>query len=373
MNKSTSIYLDLIRFTAAVTVFLVHANYDRFTGGMSVLWYFSHLGNDAVMVFFVLSGFVINYVSNTKEHNLTDYFTSRFARLYSVALPALFFTILSDTIGSRVSFIIYDGGWYETSNPALRIISSLLFINELWFYSIRPFSNGPFWSISYEFWYYVLFGISFYIKTRIKYVLIPLVCLFIGPKILILFPVWAMGAYAYKITSSKNIDERLGWTLFITSIVGYFAYRLGGGQRFLLEQTQLAIGESLYNNLSWSRRFTSCYIIGFFVSLNFIGFASVSHRLKGILTCLEKPIRYAASYTFILYLMHYPLLQLFSALTFDSTSQRTQPAIVIAGPLITIWMLGGVTEKQKGNYKKAISLIMLKFNSFLTNNPKTRN
>ncbi len=60
MNRPTSIYLDLIRFCAAAIVFIVHANYDRFTGGgLPLLWRLQDLGNDAVMVFFVLSGYML--------------------------------------------------------------------------------------------------------------------------------------------------------------------------------------------------------------------------------------------------------------------------------------------------------------------------
>ena len=64
MRPATSVYLDALRFLAAALVFVVHANYSQVTGGMPVLWRFAGLGNDAVMVFFVLSGFVIAYVAD---------------------------------------------------------------------------------------------------------------------------------------------------------------------------------------------------------------------------------------------------------------------------------------------------------------------
>src|ERR1700680_3766033 len=103
MPRSTSIYLDLVRFLAATTVFVAHANFDRFTGGLPFL---SRLGmdiaNDAVIVFFVLSGLVIAYVANTKENTLREFFLSRFARLWSVVVPALFLTVILDYVGSRI-------------------------------------------------------------------------------------------------------------------------------------------------------------------------------------------------------------------------------------------------------------------------------
>ena len=51
------------------------------------------------MVFFVLSGFVIAYVSEQKEHTLREYSISRLARLWSVAVPALILTIALDQLG----------------------------------------------------------------------------------------------------------------------------------------------------------------------------------------------------------------------------------------------------------------------------------
>lgn len=131
MNKPTSIYLDLIRFLAALTVFIVHANYDRFTGGLPFFRHVAGLGNDAVMVFFVLSGFVIAYVTSEKENTLRDYFASRFARLYSVAVPALVLTVALDWVGSQVNSSLYAGWWFQADYPVWRFVCNLFFVNEL--------------------------------------------------------------------------------------------------------------------------------------------------------------------------------------------------------------------------------------------------
>ena len=96
MNRETSIYLDLIRFTAAVFVFLTHASREQSSGGF--LWQLQ-FGREAVDVFFVLSGFVIAHVVETRERSALAYAVARAARLYSVALPALALTFLLDRIG----------------------------------------------------------------------------------------------------------------------------------------------------------------------------------------------------------------------------------------------------------------------------------
>src|SRR5712671_3594240 len=84
MRRELSTYLDLLRLTAAMAVFVSHLSWVRISGGF--LWQFQFLGHDAVMVFFVLSGFVIQYAAATKEKSLFDYQVARFARLYSVVI-----------------------------------------------------------------------------------------------------------------------------------------------------------------------------------------------------------------------------------------------------------------------------------------------
>ncbi len=86
MNKLTSIYLDLIRFTAALVVVLSHA--AGFTSLKIPI--ISGLGTEAVVVFFVLSGYVIAYVSNNKEKKLHCFFQKLELYVYTLCLFLLF-------------------------------------------------------------------------------------------------------------------------------------------------------------------------------------------------------------------------------------------------------------------------------------------
>jgi peptidoglycan/LPS O-acetylase OafA/YrhL len=87
MNRELSLYLDICRFCAAAMVFLGHVSDHQWSGGF--LWQIGGFGEDAVAVFFVLSGFVIGYVSDARENAASSYTASRLARLWSVAVPAL--------------------------------------------------------------------------------------------------------------------------------------------------------------------------------------------------------------------------------------------------------------------------------------------
>lgn len=349
MHRNLSIYLDLVRFLAALMVFVVHANYQRFTGGLPLFWHFKDLGNDAVMVFFVLSGFVIAYVAAEKEKTIEEYAASRFARLYSVVVPALILTMLLDAAGSYIEPSLYSGRWYEFDDPMARVLAGLTFSNELWFSYTRPFSNGPFWSLGYEAWYYVLFAAAHFLRGNVRWLSVTLICLLIGPKILLLLPVWLLGVWAYRCSAAATLSARQGAWLFFGSLAIYLAFRLEGGPDFLLDLSKEVFGtDFLYDKLSWSRKFLSSYVIGLCVAANFIGAVALAPRLPAVAGGLERLIRYAAGFTFALYLLHYPLLQFFAALTAAAGLEAYRTAIVALGPLSVVWILGGAIERQKG-------------------------
>src|ERR1700740_120911 len=86
MTPALSLYLDALRFGAAFTVLVSHYAAGRYSGGL--FWQVMPYGRIAVLLFFVLSGFVIAWITETRESSLEDYGLSRVARLYSVILPA---------------------------------------------------------------------------------------------------------------------------------------------------------------------------------------------------------------------------------------------------------------------------------------------
>jgi peptidoglycan/LPS O-acetylase OafA/YrhL len=68
MTSRLSLYLDALRFSAAFAVLLSHTG--RVSGGM--FWQVQPYGRTAVMVFFVLSGFVIAWVTEARERTVEE-------------------------------------------------------------------------------------------------------------------------------------------------------------------------------------------------------------------------------------------------------------------------------------------------------------
>lgn len=350
MNRTVSTYLDLVRFLAATMVFITHASYDRFTSGW--LNGLSGFGNDAVMVFFVLSGYVIAYVTDKKENNYKVYFLARFARLWSVVVPALVLTVTLDYIGSRIDYSVYAGWWFRPDDPFWRILANLFFVNELWFASIRPFSNGPFWSIGYEFWYYVAFAALIFGRSKWRWVLFVLCAVVMGPKILLLMPIWLIGVLTYEKSKNLQSSSVLGWLLILGSIAGYVAYRHFEINKYLLSETALVLGPDIVKDLVWSGDFIGNHVVGILVAAQFIGIIMVSRQLDSVLRILEKPIRFLASYTFSIYLLHYPLLHFFAAITENDPSNPFHQAFILIGTITCIFLVGTFTERKKASVRK---------------------
>ena len=365
MPRSTSIYLDLVRFLAATTVFIGHANFDEITGGLP---YLSGLNmataNDAVIVFFVLSGLVIAYVADTKENTLREFFLSRLARLWSVVVPALFLTVILDYAGSRIAPSLYDPEW--RNNPVLRFAANLFFVNELWFSTIRPFSNAPFWSIGYEFWYYVVFAAAFFVKRPASFGWLGLVALVMGPRILVLLPVWLLGVWVYYRTITRPVNAAMGWLLVLGSAVGYLLYVVLRGHEYLFEFTVRQFGMFEYivrklgigyanNFFGWSNHFLSNYLVGILVAAHFLGIAAIAPTIGKVLLPLETPIRAAAAYTFSIYLFHFPLLLFFAAMTLTVENASLRRAIILFGTIGSICVLGNMTEKRRSALKRTLT------------------
>lgn len=350
MNTTTSIYLDLIRFIAAVLVFTHHLAYERITG--TTLGQLGAFGEDGVMIFFVLSGYVIAYVSVEKEGTPREYFSSRIARLYSVVIPALVLTVVLDYCGRQLDSTLYEGRTND-SLPWLRALVSLSFTNQFWFSDIRYFSNVPYWSISFEFWYYVLFGVALFLKGARRWMMLGILAVFIGPPIVLLAPVWLLGVWVYRVNARGPVSVEAGWALFAGSVIMYFGYRYGGvGVQLTALSDAWLVPVLDPVQLHKARFFLHDYVVGLLVALHLIGANALAQTDSLRLHAFGQPIRVAASYTFSLYLLHYPILHFLAALAPWPAGDFRRTAVLIAGTICAVVLIGSVTEKKKHVWKR---------------------
>ncbi len=227
MTSTLSLYLDALRFGAALTVFVSHYSTGRISGGL--FWQFDG-GRTAVLVFFVLSGFVIAWVSDTRERSLEEYGLSRVARLYSVIIPALVLTAVLDSIGKAIDPTLYGPQWgHDMAHPVIDYALSTVFLGESWTIRVLPGFNVPYWSLNYEAWYYVLFAAAIFLRGRPRIAAVIVAALLAGPRIFFLLPVWLMGVAAWRWRT--ELPRQLGRPLVLACLAGFIALEALGGER----------------------------------------------------------------------------------------------------------------------------------------------
>ncbi|HEY8099331.1 MAG TPA: acyltransferase [Burkholderiaceae bacterium] len=340
MKKELSLYLDLTRVFAAFVVFVGHLSWARLSGG--ALWWMQPYGHDGVIVFFVLSGFVIQYVAVQKEKTFYDYSIARFARLYSVLLPALLLTVFCDSIGSKVNASVYLMD--RESNPLLRCLASGLFLTQSWGWNLSMLSNDAFWSLPYEFWYYQIFGAVIFLRGAQRMFWIAISALIAGPVILIYFPIWLFGAAAYLASKKINLTERKAWTVFLITCLGIVGVMILEGRGIIHRSTlpYLPPGFAAFD-----------FVTGALVAANLFSASFISLPLKRA----AGPITFFAGFSFALYLFHLPLLHIAAAIVPVQWPANLKGLIIGGFTLITVYLLGFITERKKKKFAEGLILI----------------
>ena len=348
MSRSFSLYLDLLRLLAALAVMVSHTVGFTFGPELPIP---NSVGHNAVIVFFLLSGYVIAYVVDRKENNPREFWVSRLARIYSVALPAVLLTPLIDSVGLKLSPEFYAAGLTTYDYPAVRILASLAFVNELWLVSIMPFSNSPFWSLCYEMSYYLLFSIYCFTSGRKRWCLMGLAALVIGPKVLLLAPIWALGVVVYRKRSWYAISIRAGWCLWVVSLVGIVVFQCYDISKMVSAWTDGQLGRRLYTLLHFSQRFLADYLLALLIAMNFVGFRRIADQFASGFSISAPAIRFASSFTFSIYLFHLPFVLLFVILFRGMGPGIAYLLATLGCTLAVVLPLGAITERQKDGLK----------------------
>ena len=180
MNSGTSAFLNASRWIAAFCVVVGHVynisiNYHNIEvpslpqRAVNFLGGFGHM---SVIVFFVISGFLIGgrTVLGLRDKNLwlTTILINRFSRIYAVLIPALIVGFILDWVGveffNASSIYTHPDEFYTNTfgdNIATHLnfdtfVGNLLQLQTIVVSALG--SNGPLWSLANEWWYYVLFG-----------------------------------------------------------------------------------------------------------------------------------------------------------------------------------------------------------------------
>ncbi|MDB5361782.1 MAG: acyltransferase [Rhodospirillales bacterium] len=360
MTRPLSLLLDVIRFIAALLVFFHHAAIGKFASGLP--YRLIATDREPVILFFVLSGFVIAYSAETKDRSPGTYALNRLARLYSVVLPALVLTALLEPLGSWLAPQLYADHWIDPVTLAnigrplgLQLVATGLYVNEIWWWDVWPSVNSPFWSLGYEAVYYVLYALVLW-GGRFRWAWAALAAVAAGPKILLLLPLWVLGVGTYHAIKAEKLNRARGYLLVAATVAAYVLF-LVLGAKAALDRLVLGWRPDMGLLLSNSDEFLSNYVTGVLFSGLLIGLAAVARDLAVPLYRLQKPIRALAGLTFTLYLFHYPLVYFLRATVLATGLERFSPLIVTGGTLGLVALLAPVTEAQKGTVRRLLARI----------------
>ena len=305
-----STVIDLIRLSSAVLVILGHTNFYWFfcghTQGVG-----PQNGQDYVIIFFVISGFVITWsVDRKKDYHFGQYLFDRLIRLWSVVIPALILGLALDHFGRSIHPQTY-GSIFSAEHLELKLLLSGLFLHESWFLSIRPGTNGPFWSLSYEFFYYMIFGTVALLPTLKSKILAGFTfCLIAGPKILILFPCWLMGCISYWGCKKFRLNSVVSLVLLLTS--GFLIFSILGTRWSNWSPNDFpGLGVApLFYSAKFLDDYTLAVLIGVFL-ISVSRWFTLEAKPSGWISSL---VRICSKCSFSLYAIHFPFMAIGGAL-----------------------------------------------------------
>jgi peptidoglycan/LPS O-acetylase OafA/YrhL len=369
VNKAVSFYLDFLRVLAAFYVFIFHVGSMQIGGNIvfATREYSENLGltyraaHYFVIVFFVLSGFLITMSASRPNMSLKTFMAARLGRLYSVLIPALLLSIL--TAQFLISTSVFNKELIgNNSNLFQRVVLNISFLSESWGLNATPPLNTPFWSVHYEFMYYLIIASCLLIKGKLKYIILASVLLLAGVKILLLFPCWFMGSILYfLIRSNRLVPPAPSFVVFVSTLV-FLVFIIS--DRIFLPFEFFQGNNSLFGiTLFFSSNYLADYFFAFLVVANIYGFFGFS---KIILNLCESKIfnetdrffKVVSNCSYTLYMFHMPLLFFFSSIWLYDKANTYHQVSLIGIVLIAVYFIAKQTEWKVDFWRKTLSKII---------------
>lgn len=339
LSLSYSLYLDVLRFTAALAVYLNHIAKFPFVPPVAQGTALSPLelyGAPAVTVFFVLSGYVIAYVVATRERDARTFTISRLSRLYSVVIPALAVTLVLDRWGASIDPVLYASRAVSPEPmTATGYVASFFLVNEFQafgFHGIGPGSNGPWWSLSFEAAYYLVAGVALFARRSVAIIAGLIILALVGRTIVALLPLWALGYFLFRWREplARALPRpRLCWILSIGAILAIpwllpSSPDMNFGVHFPWARAEL------------NRNLAQDYAVAIAVAVHLV---AADKMLAGVTRAPARAvpvIRFLGATTFPLYALHRPAMFLLAAIS-------PWPAASVAGIVfVTVAVAVGV-------------------------------
>nr|WP_276562917.1 acyltransferase [Paenibacillus anseongense] len=367
--------MDFLRGLAAILVLMEHLGSRLFLGYgylqnpsaiIKLLYLLNLLGGPSVIVFFVLSGL---FISRSVFKSIVDnnwswktYLVNRLSRLYVVLIPALCLTIIADNVASD----FFDYNRYMDSYTNIKeFIGNLFYLQNIFVGSYG--SNGPLWSLSYEFWYYMLFPIIILLFLnqkkilKVVYLFIALaIILLIGQRMSYYFLIWLVGMLVLLLPATRRVKNKFTMTASFLFVCLAMIMRplVNNGRLFVKHYTNDLFIVDLFIGLS----------LGLLIYIFMHGTAKKT-KPESEKKWIEKTSKLVASFSFSLYLIHYPIINLVYYWAAKNGFKGLQPnlisvlieILIVALMCIIAFMFSRITEVRTNVVRAIIMNILERF------------
>jgi peptidoglycan/LPS O-acetylase OafA/YrhL len=369
-SPAASTFFDLLRFGAAVLVVMEHLSSRLFVGygyleqpgiWTKFLYWINLLGSPGVVIFFVLSGLFISrsiYRSEllgNRDFGWSRYMIARLSRLWLVLVPALIFTFFVDQV-AEVS------GWVNKGSGVDVFVGNIFFVQTI---LVPQFgSNAPLWSISNEFWYYMIFPLlmlsvlSNNVWRRLLFLAISVALLvFIGPRKAAYFLMWLLGAAVMLLP----VCRRFGGGCLLVAAAAFLVF-------FSLMRPLVARGRLIFDgveiDLFWPDLMIS---VATFLVMR-VAIVYFEGRDYFINISVDSMIRKGAAFSFSLYVVHYPLINSGYFLAHANGFRGFQPGPlgvafevgILALICAVAWLFASMTEMHTNTVRVAVAQAWLR-------------
>lgn len=304
LPREFSVYLDFLRFGAALMVLLFHIKLLEL-GPSKVLSFIPNRGHDFVILFFVLSGYVIASAADRKRtQGLREFVLDRMARVYSVAMPILMIcTLLALFMHAQID--PERNMAHAIDHPYQTLGLNLVFISESWGLQMTPFLNGAYWSLCYEVMYYIIFGVCFFMRGWLRVAFLVVAMGLAGPKVLLLMPCWLLGMAAYIWRDRWRLHRLTAVfvAIVVPAVILILLHELGfaPAMRSIMKEWF----HDSYDNLGFSNDFLVDYVAASLAAFHIYGVRYIGLRWSAGLASF---ITASAAMSFTLYLFHSPMV-----------------------------------------------------------------
>jgi peptidoglycan/LPS O-acetylase OafA/YrhL len=322
---------------------------------LTLIYFATGFGHQAVIVFFVLSGLLVSSAV-IKRHlseswSWSGYAADRLSRLYVVLLPGLLLGYLWDKLGSTVfastglythKLVGFDNAIVTQQMGLRTFVCNSLFLQTI----LSPTfgSNGPLWSLSNEFWYYVLFPVLLtavlcWAKRSYQYAILwsllaVTIAFFLNASILAGFLVWMAGCVVGVAHARRNASRRLWLLAYLPATAG------------LLFTTLLVARSHRTSEMISDLMLALAFSLFLFVVLAMPRPYAFTNRMYA------NTAQFIAGFSYSLYVLHFPLLLLLKAWLVPLKGWQPDPIHLIYGLALGIstltfaWLLSIVTERK---------------------------